>query len=255
MPVVLASGVMRDPIIVVIGIALCTTAGCGDSSDESALFGSGGSAGQSGGGSPSTGGTSAGGSATGGTSTGGTSTGGSSTGGTSTGGSSAGGTSTGGASTGGASTGGTGAGGSGGCAAKAWCFDADGDGYGSGETKSGCVSPGAGWIESGSKPSACGDCKDQDQKVNPGVTACSSQAYSANGGLSYDYDCDGKETECGSNPKAETCKLNLGSCSGSGYLPVNGKYCGSMQFQKCEIAIPPTACKATVVNAAAIHCR
>jgi len=125
-----------------------------------------------------------------------------------------------------------------------WCKDGDDDAYGSpyGSVMS-CEAPGDSWIKDGTKARACEDCHDDNQYVHP-FGSCNHSWYTkANGiGTSYDYDCDGQETECGQYQKFTDCTLN-GSlqCVGSGYLPNSSRpsgasdpsidpYCGSNQF-------------------------
>ncbi len=161
--------------------------------------------------------------------------------------------------TGGTSAGGTdaGAGGSGGCVTKTWCFDGDGDGFGAGTTQSACEAPGQQWIDVASKPNACDDCSDDNGDVFPGSQVCSAQSYATpSSGLSYDFDCDGNAVPCEPLQKAGKCAMSAGSCTGSGYLEqVSGSYCGSAQYQKCEVAIPYTSCKTTVSTATAVTCK
>jgi hypothetical protein len=221
----------------------------GASSGGSAGASSGGSAGASSGGSA---GASSGGSA--GASSGGS---GGSTGGTGgTGGNSSGGS-------GGSSGGSAGAGGVDGCAPATWCHDEDHDGYGNMDSSTwvkSCTSPGDHWIENTSA-SSCADCDDADANVHPGSNYCGATGYPVgNGGnVSFDYNCDGNEEECGNNQHAtppEGCVHASGSatCDGSGYLP-SGRavtsssqdaYCGSTNYRICTLAA--AGCTSTVVN-------
>jgi hypothetical protein len=149
---------------------------------------------------------------------------------------------------GGASNGGTsGQGGSGGaCQEKTWCRDRDHDGFGNpSETELACAKPGGEWIED------CGDCHDDNGDVHPGVD-CRDGPYQAADGvtMSFDYDCDGDETECGTFVKANPSGCGVAgplSCAGSGYLPNPNRtattgqnaYCGSTTYRNCvSVGLP-----------------
>ncbi len=228
------------------------SAGSGTGGSGTGGSGTGGSGGAATGGSggAATGGS--GGSATGGS--GGAATGGSGgSGGSATGG-------TGGAATGG--TGGTATGGTGGadaCVPAKWCHDEDNDGYGNPtSTVTSCTSPGAQWIEAGSKQRACEDCNDANNLVHPFSNHCDGKGYALdNGGVSFDFNCDGNETECGTTQKADPngCHVSSGgatTCAGSGYLPTKrtgtnqNPYCGSTSYRQCTPG--PGGCAATVHN-------
>jgi hypothetical protein len=137
-----------------------------------------------------------------------------------------------------------GAGGGDACVPVGWCHDEDGDGYGSphGMVTS-CSAPGADWIQQGSKDRACSDCHDGNGLVVPNGNYCSGEWYQPESGVgtSYDYNCSGSETECGTAPKFEGCTLGAGACVGMGYLPNSDRpssgadpsqnpYCGSDEF-------------------------
>ncbi len=115
--------------------------------------------------------------------------------------------------------------------------DDDGDGYGGSVTFMGC-SPDAGtWVSVG------GDCDDSNAQVNPGQTAYFSSGYVPPGqsGTSFDYNCDGQETESGSPPRLDCQATNVTTCVGDGYVPATparsgtgvDPYCGSDQSEHC----------------------
>lgn len=79
-----------------------------------------------------------------------------------------------------------------GCTAVTFYEDQDGDGFGATSTATtACTSPGAGWVTQD------GDCNDDDADVHPGQTQFFAQGYTVPGTteVSFDYDCDGHETE------------------------------------------------------------
>jgi hypothetical protein len=187
---------------------------------------------------------------------------GSSSGGaTSNGGASNGGSSAQGGS-GGTSSGGTsGQGGSGGgCQAKTWCRDRDHDGFGNpSETELACTQPGGEWTED------CGDCHDDNGEVHPGVD-CHDGSYLAADGvtMSFDWDCDGQETECGTFVKANANGCGVVgplNCAGSGYLPNPNRtatagqnaYCGSTAYRNCVSVGLPCVPQATTKTAVVCH--
>jgi hypothetical protein len=115
--------------------------------------------------------------------------------------------------------------------------DDDGDGYGGSVTFTGC-SPDAGtWVSVG------GDCDDSNAQVHPGQTAYFSTGYVPSGqsATSFDYNCDGQETESGSPPKLDCQAMNVTTCTGDGYIPATparsgtgvDPYCGSDQSEHC----------------------
>ncbi|MEZ4222840.1 MAG: hypothetical protein R3B13_18000 [Polyangiaceae bacterium] len=251
------------------------TTGVGGSAGTSGSSGSGaggssGSAGGAGtssggatgdGGSPSGGATGDGGAPSGGA--GGIGTGGVGTGGVSTGGVGTGGIGTGGIGTGGVGTGGLGTGG--GCTVmKTWCQDQDKDGYGDPSTeKQSCLSPGAGWILKDSKPRACEDCNDKEEHAFPNSTWCDGIGYTVSGGVSFDFNCDSKETECGA-PSIKAvgagCVVDPSSCKGAGYLPTGrtgpneNPYCGSDKFRVC-VSSAADECKESIQQYNPIVCK
>jgi hypothetical protein len=126
------------------------------------------------------------------------------------------------------------------CAPILYFLDGDGDGYGGTSTSRACVPPTTGtWVTVG------GDCDDSNATVNPGQTSYFAAGYVPPGttSVSFDYNCDGAETESGSPVKAACAIVNL-SCGGSGYLemsPVRSgpgvdPFCGSTQAVTCAWA-------------------
>jgi hypothetical protein len=132
------------------------------------------------------------------------------------------------------------------CAPVLYFLDGDGDGYGGTTTVKTCVPPDSGaWVTSG------GDCDDSNAAVNPGQSAYFSAGYIPTGksSVSFDYNCDGDESESGTPAKA-SCQLVSLSCVGSGYIeasPVRGgsgvdAFCGSTEAVTC--ALSSLSCKA-----------
>ncbi len=125
------------------------------------------------------------------------------------------------------------------CELRSWCRDADGDGWGAlAELVESCVAPGDDWIEA--EAGKCTDCFGQSKLVHPGSTHCLTKGYvvqDENGALpSFDADCDGVESECGSKAAAN-CSGAAGLCGGSGYLPAGpgeNPYCGSTAHRSCS---------------------
>lgn len=245
--------------------ALGWTTACGGSGNDE-LFGggSGGDAPDGSAGSAATGGTAGDGGASGTGATGGTA-GTGATGGTAGASGSAGAGATGGSAGAGATGGSAGAGG---CTAASWCKDDDNDTYGALPAVQSCDPPGPSWVKAGSKPKACGDCNDENQYAFPGSNNCNHTGYPIdNGKVSFDYNCDGAETECGAYLKATgDCALDPSSpskpCKGDGYLPTKrtgpgeNPYCGSTDYRVCELSSGGvSACKATVVQYNPITCK
>lgn len=122
-----------------------------------------------------------------------------------------------------------------------WCIDFDNDTFGStSQTTVSCGKPSGNWVQMGSKPNACEDCFDQNNVVYPGSNHCDHAGYLTNGGISFDYNCDGNQLACSDFVKAGTCAPdpgNPGKCTGSGYLKSNiviaNPHCGSDKFQNC----------------------
>jgi hypothetical protein len=125
------------------------------------------------------------------------------------------------------------------CAHTVFFLDGDGDGYGGTTSSTGCGPPDTGaWVTKGN------DCDDSNPMVNPGQTAYFTTGYTRSGtsNVSFDYDCDGQETESGSNAKA-ACAYSGLTCAGSGYLaatparsgPGVDAYCGSDEAVTCSV--------------------
>jgi hypothetical protein len=133
-----------------------------------------------------------------------------------------------------------------------WCHDGDADGSGTPEgSVLACEPPDADWI------TKCDDCDDGNAAVHPGAE-CSPTSYVPTGGslLSFDYDCDGREDECGTFPKAAASCGVVGplNCAGGGYLPNASRagktdlnpYCGSTAYRNCQsVGLPCVAQEAT----------
>ena len=144
------------------------------------------------------------------------------------------------------------------CAPMTLFLDGDGDGYGGTTTSNACLAPDSGaWVAKG------GDCDDSNPTVNPGQTAFFAVGYTPTGKstVSFDYDCDGQETESGSPAKASCAVVSL-SCVGSGYIPASPSrtgagvdpFCGSAEAVTC--ALMGLACQAGSPQAASpIACR
>lgn len=126
------------------------------------------------------------------------------------------------------------------CAPVVYYLDGDGDGYGGTTTYDGCLPPDSGtWVTVG------GDCDDSNATVNPGQAAYFAVGYVPTGktDVSFDYNCDGEETESGDPAKADCAFVKL-SCEGSGYIeatPVRSgvgvdPYCGSAQTVSCVVS-------------------
>ncbi len=117
-------------------------------------------------------------------------------------------------------------------------LDGDHDGYGGTTKMSACAPPAANWI------TKSGDCDDGNAVVNPGQTAYFGVGYTVSGSslVSFDYDCNGVESESGGPPKANCQSVSV-SCVGSGYVaatpPRSGNvdpYCGSENAVTCAFA-------------------
>jgi hypothetical protein len=126
------------------------------------------------------------------------------------------------------------------CSAVVYFDDGDGDGYGGTTSWTGCAPPnssGSGrWVTAG------GDCDDSNADVHPKQAAYFATAYVPTGKStpSFDYDCDGEESESGAAPKLH-CQVVSLSCVGSGYVeasPVRSgpgvdPFCGSSEKETC----------------------
>ncbi len=149
---------------------------------------------------------------------------------------------------------------------KTWCQDKDGDLYGDPATeKKACLSPGKGWINKASKARACEDCADDEKLAYPSSTHCDGAGYPVNNGVSFDFNCDTKETECGgvSVKAKDQCMPNPSGpfgCIGMGYLPTKrtganqNEYCGSDEFRVCTMTSPGN-CKGTIQKHNPITCK
>ncbi len=112
--------------------------------------------------------------------------------------------------------------------------DVDGDGYGvTANAKFACAAP-QGFTKVG------GDCLDTDPNVHPGQTAYSGKGYTnASGSTSFDYDCDGTESEQAGYAHVTSCNL---ACDLKGYGPAKAirggvgvdPYCGSTVLNGCS---------------------
>ena len=123
------------------------------------------------------------------------------------------------------------------CTLTTYYQDNDKDGYGGTTTVQACSPPSSGtWVTQG------GDCDDSNADVHPGQTQYFTTGYTPPGSsqLSFDYNCDGSETESGSNSHL-SCHWSGIICVGGGYLPVSpsrsgsgvDNYCGSSQQAGC----------------------
>jgi hypothetical protein len=118
--------------------------------------------------------------------------------------------------------------------------DGDDDGYGGTTTVTQCDPPTTGhWVTRG------GDCDDSNAMVSPGQAAYFATGYVPTGQstLSFDYDCDGAESESG-NAVHASCQVVALVCGGSGYLEASparsgtgvDPFCGSDQAVTCAFA-------------------
>jgi hypothetical protein len=143
------------------------------------------------------------------------------------------------------------------CSPVTFFEDGDSDGYGGTTTVFACAAPSTStWVTRG------GDCDDSNAAVNPGQSAFFAVGYTPPGAtrVSYDYDCDGQESESGNAPKASCGIVDL-SCVGSGYLvatPMRSgsgvdSFCGSVGAATC--ALTDLVCQAGVpYSASPIAC-
>lgn len=123
------------------------------------------------------------------------------------------------------------------CVPAPFLFDGDGDGFGGTTVGMQCAES-AQWTTVG------GDCDDGNADVHPNQTSFFATGYVPSGktDISFDYDCDGKETESGASPKA-ACQVQNLACVGSGYLPAmparTGQgvdaFCGSTSSVVCSV--------------------
>jgi len=137
-----------------------------------------------------------------------------------------------------------------------WCRDQDGDTHGDPQqSKTACEAPGADFV------TLCDDCHDANADVHPAAD-CQIVSYqpAQGGGESFDYNCDGVETECGQIAKAQTCGPSVLQCGGSGYVPNPNRqatasqdaYCGSTQYRQCTPLA--TFCTAQTQTREAVGC-
>lgn len=141
-----------------------------------------------------------------------------------------------------------------GCVVVRYFEDHDGDGWGGTVTTSACAPPDGTWVTKG------GDCDDSNPDVHPGQAQFFSSGYVPTGKteVSFDWDCDGQETESGS-PAHASCVVVTLQCVGDGYLPSTSRgagtdaYCGSDQTVTCGYV--SLVCKASApATAAPIAC-
>jgi hypothetical protein len=110
-----------------------------------------------------------------------------------------------------------------------WYADGDGDGYGTAAFVEACAKP-AGYA------AASGDCLDSNGAVHPNAPALGT-SFAGPNGVSFDYDCNGTETEDGAPEHFPGCV----GCYETGYLsatpyrsgPGINSYCGSTQMGAC----------------------
>jgi hypothetical protein len=131
-----------------------------------------------------------------------------------------------------------------GCVLSLYYKDGDGDGYGGTTSTMACAPPDATWV---TDP---GDCDDSNMDVHPKQTKYFVAGYIPPGMTtkSFDYNCDGVETEQG-NPPKEMCMYVAGVCQGAGYLKASplrtgtgvDPFCGSTIGGSCYINTQ-TAC-------------
>lgn len=125
----------------------------------------------------------------------------------------------------------------GGCNARAWYPDNDGDLYGrsSGKVLS-CEAPTSGkWV------SKAGDCNDDNQLVFPAALPYAATGFTPpQGGRSFDYDCSGAEEEDPTQLGAAPACNNALACTGSGFQPTSrsgsgvNPLCGSTTLVTCK---------------------
>ncbi len=145
------------------------------------------------------------------------------------------------------------------CALVTYYLDGDNDGYGGTTTMKSCVPPTTmgPWVTEG------GDCDDSNNTVNPGQSSYFSSGYVPTGqtDVSFDYNCDGHETESGNSSKAN-CQFSGLSCGGSGYLQATplrmgaevDPFCGSDRSVACSLmGISCAAGAATTVSPITCH--
>ena len=166
-----------------------------------------------------------------------------------------------------------------GCVVQTFYWDGDGDGFGGTITRQACEPPapiadagdsGASWVTIG------GDCADNSRDAHPGQTTSFTAPIVTDqvidGGtvesLSWDYDCDGHETETIVPPALHAPKPPYGECTyvirngstpdcdGSGYVPHvddTSNACGSNGYILCSWT--GSTCVKSLTGAPALACR
>jgi hypothetical protein len=99
--------------------------------------------------------------------------------------------------------------------------------------------------------------------VNPGVMTFFTVGYMPAGStqVSFDYNCDGKETESG-DPAHVDCALTLSGCGGDGYIaatPVRtgsgvDQFCGSDKKETCAETLSGCVAGSPTTASSAIAC-
>jgi len=129
------------------------------------------------------------------------------------------------------------AGEAGACAVVAWFPDGDNDAYGRTTAQVlSCDAPKPGkWVTLG------GDCNDDSPSVSPAQKDFRASGYVVSSGVSFDYDCSGKEladpTQLGAAPACAS--LGVLNCAGSGFAatarngPGVNPLCGSTTLINC----------------------
>jgi hypothetical protein len=121
--------------------------------------------------------------------------------------------------------------------------DADGDGYGNPNVSiQACTT--AGYVDNNTD---CGDNPADGANAHPGQTTCYGEGFThVNGGISYDYNCDGTASITGCTPLDRSCTCTIAYSKWCGYLGgVNGCHGGGLGPQYCTYATVSTACGAT----------
>lgn len=132
-----------------------------------------------------------------------------------------------------------------------WYVDDDGDGWGTSAFTTGCTKPVG-------HAALTGDCLDTNADVHPDAGA-NFVAYVGPAGRSFDYDCDGVETQEGAGvPNFDAC---TSTCNEVGILPAGSKrtgvgvndFCGSNALRTCRKLLgcrtadsslgPPVSCR------------
>lgn len=149
---------------------------------------------------------------------------------------------------------------------KTWYRDVDKDGHGTPllGSQDSCTQPPeeptAKWVLEAD------DCHDGNKDVFPGQTAYFGAPYALPGApanVSFDYDCDGKESPAAMTFEPACSGLAIGACSGTGYVPYTpsrtgtgiGPYCGSTHVVSCKVFALAFCGKGDEVAAAALGCR